>query len=56
MSEPKGLLDYLGRIIRLAEESGCTWDEAKEHLLHEWREDFDDVIWLNHPVVSTMVH
>jgi hypothetical protein len=56
MSEPKGLLDYLGRIVRLSEETGCTWDEAKERLLHEWREDFDNVIWVDFRYGSRAVH
>jgi hypothetical protein len=56
MSEPRGLLDYLGRIVRLAEEKGCTWEQAQEHLLHEYREDFDNVIWVDFHHGSRAVH
>jgi hypothetical protein len=53
MSEPRGLPDYLGDIIRIAQEAGRTWDEAKERLK---KEDDSNVIWVDFGNRSTAVH
>ena len=57
MSEPKGLLDFLGRVIRLSEETGLSFEEAEARLNQQGQElDYRNIVWLDFPYASTMVH